>query len=111
MSYFIRSRKAHKMALFETLLFSSGFIKLYRFCRKWGMKWGREKKSKKGDWKMEQTYRIGIDHGYGKYFLSVVMEAVTMALAIIICNAFISARLPSLPLGADAALYFFCMKR
>ena len=32
---------------------------------------------------------------YFKYFLSVVMEAVTMALAIIICNAFISAGLPS----------------
>lgn len=32
---------------------------------------------------------------YAKYFLSVVFEAVTMALAIIICNAFISAGLPS----------------
>ncbi len=32
---------------------------------------------------------------YCKYFLSVVMEAVTMALAIIICNAFINAGLPS----------------
>lgn len=32
---------------------------------------------------------------YFKYFLSVVMEAVTMALAIIICNAFINAGLPS----------------
>lgn len=32
---------------------------------------------------------------YAKYFLSVVFEAETMALAIIICNAFISARLPS----------------
>lgn len=32
---------------------------------------------------------------YFKYFLSVVMEAVTMALAILICNAFISAGLPS----------------
>lgn len=32
---------------------------------------------------------------YCKYFLSVVMEAVTMALAIIVCNAFISAGLPS----------------
>lgn len=30
-----------------------------------------------------------------KYFLSVVMEAVTMALAIIVCNAFINAGLPS----------------
>ena len=65
MSYFIRSRKAHKMALFGTLLFSSSVVKLYRICRKWGMKWGTEKKSKKGDWQMEQIYRIGIDHGYG----------------------------------------------
>lgn len=32
---------------------------------------------------------------YAKYFLSVVFEAVTMALAIIICNAFIGAGLPS----------------
>ena len=32
---------------------------------------------------------------YAKYFLSVVFEAVTMALAIMICNAFISAGLPS----------------
>ena len=32
---------------------------------------------------------------YCKYFLSVVMEAVTMALAIIVCNAFINAGLPS----------------
>ena len=32
---------------------------------------------------------------YCKYFLSVVMEAVTMALAIIVCNAFISAGLPA----------------
>lgn len=32
---------------------------------------------------------------YVKYFLSVVFEAVTMALAIIICNAFISAGLPA----------------
>lgn len=32
---------------------------------------------------------------YAKYFLSVVFEAVTMALAIVICNAFISAGLPS----------------
>ncbi|MCM1497899.1 MAG: hypothetical protein NC124_05480 [Clostridium sp.] len=31
---------------------------------------------------------------YAKYFLSVVFEAVTMALAIIFCNAFISAGLP-----------------
>ena len=37
LSYFIRSRKAHKMALFGTLPFSSGVIKLYRFYRKWGM--------------------------------------------------------------------------
>lgn len=32
---------------------------------------------------------------YCKYFLSVVMEAVTMSLAIIVCNAFISVGLPS----------------
>ena len=32
---------------------------------------------------------------YCKYFLSVVMEAVTMALAIIVCNAFINAGPPS----------------
>ena len=32
---------------------------------------------------------------YAKYFLSVVFEAVTMALAIMICNAFINAGLPS----------------
>ena len=32
---------------------------------------------------------------YCKYFLSVAMEAVTMALAIIVCNAFINAGLPS----------------
>lgn len=32
---------------------------------------------------------------YAKHFLSVVFEAVTMALAIIICNAFISAGLPT----------------
>ena len=32
---------------------------------------------------------------YCKYFLSVVMEAVTMALAIIVCNDFINAGLPS----------------
>jgi hypothetical protein len=32
---------------------------------------------------------------YCKYFLSVVLEAVTMALAIIVCNAFINAGLPS----------------
>lgn len=32
---------------------------------------------------------------YAKHFLSVVFEAVTMALAIMICNAFISAGLPS----------------
>lgn len=31
---------------------------------------------------------------YAKYFLSVVFEAVTMALAIVICNAFINAGLP-----------------
>lgn len=32
---------------------------------------------------------------YCKYFLSVVFEAVTMALAIVVCNAFISAGLPA----------------
>lgn len=32
---------------------------------------------------------------YCKYFLSVVLEAVTMALAIIVCNAFINAGLPT----------------
>lgn len=32
---------------------------------------------------------------YSKYFLSVTFEAVTMALAIMVCNAFISAGLPS----------------
>lgn len=32
---------------------------------------------------------------YSKYFLSVVLEAVTMALAIILCNTFINAGLPS----------------
>ena len=31
---------------------------------------------------------------YSKYFLSVVLEAVTMALAIIVCNAFLNAGLP-----------------
>ena len=37
----------------------------------------------------------GTAGAYAKYFLSVVFEAVTMALAIILCNAFISAGLPS----------------
>lgn len=32
---------------------------------------------------------------YAKYFLSVVFEAVTMALAVMLCNAFISSGLPS----------------
>ena len=32
---------------------------------------------------------------YSKYFLSVVLEAVTMALAIILCNSFINAGLPA----------------
>ena len=32
---------------------------------------------------------------YAKYFLSVLFEAVTMALAVMLCNAFISAGLPS----------------
>lgn len=31
---------------------------------------------------------------YSKYFLSVVLEAVTMALAIVVCNAFLNAGLP-----------------
>ncbi len=40
----------------------------------------------------------GVSHtaaSYFKYFLSVVFEAVTMALAIIVCNAFINAGLPA----------------
>lgn len=48
---------------------------------------------------------------YAKHFLSVVFEAVTMALAIIICNAFISAGLPSFTGGyADWAktLIYLC---
>lgn len=48
---------------------------------------------------------------YCKYFLSVVLEAVTMALAIIVCNAFISAGLPSFTGGyADWAktLIYLC---
>lgn len=39
----------------------------------------------------------GVSHtavSYFKYFLSVLLEAVTMALAIMVCNAFISAGLP-----------------
>ena len=32
---------------------------------------------------------------YSKYFLSVLLEAVIMALAIIVCNAFINAGLPA----------------
>ena len=32
---------------------------------------------------------------YAKYFLSIVLEAVTMALAIIVCNAFLNAGLPA----------------
>lgn len=39
----------------------------------------------------------GVSHtavSYFKYFLSVVLEAVTMALSIIVCNAFINAGLP-----------------
>ena len=32
---------------------------------------------------------------YAKYFLSIVLEAVTMALAIIVCNAFLNAGLPT----------------
>lgn len=48
---------------------------------------------------------------YCKYFLSVVLEAVTMALAIIICNAFVNAGLPSFTGGyADWAqtLIYLC---
>lgn len=48
---------------------------------------------------------------YCKYFLSVVLEAVTMALAIIICNAFVNAGLPSFAGGyADWAqtLIYLC---
>lgn len=48
---------------------------------------------------------------YCKYFLSCVVEAVTMALAIIVCNAFISAGLPSFTGGyADWAqtLIYLC---
>ncbi len=32
---------------------------------------------------------------YARYFLSIVLEAVTMALAIIVCNAFLNAGLPT----------------
>lgn len=48
---------------------------------------------------------------YCKYFLSVVFEAVTMVLAIIICNAFVNAGLPSFTGGyADWAqtLIYLC---
>ena len=48
---------------------------------------------------------------YAKYFLSVVFEAVTMALAIMVCNAFISSGLPSFTGGyADWAktLIYLC---
>ncbi|CUX62395.1 hypothetical protein BN3590_02729 [Clostridium sp. C105KSO15] len=48
---------------------------------------------------------------YCKYFLSVVFEAVTMALAIIICNAFVNAGLPAFTGGyADWAqtLIYLC---
>lgn len=48
---------------------------------------------------------------YCKYFLSVVFEAVTMALAIIICNAFVNAGIPSFTGGyADWAqtLIYLC---
>lgn len=48
---------------------------------------------------------------YAKYFLSVVFEAVTMALAIMLCNAFISSGLPSFTGGyADWAqtLIYLC---
>lgn len=50
---------------------------------------------------------------YCKYFLSVVLEAVTMALAIIVCNAFISAGLPSFTGGyadwAKTLIYLYEM--
>ncbi|MDD3138112.1 MAG: hypothetical protein PHX08_03965 [Lachnospiraceae bacterium] len=48
---------------------------------------------------------------YCKYFLSIVFEAVTMALAIIICNAFVNAGLPAFTGGyADWAqtLIYLC---
>ena len=48
---------------------------------------------------------------YCKYFLSVTFEAVTMALAIIVCNAFVSAGLPEFTGGyADWAktLIYLC---
>ena len=48
---------------------------------------------------------------YAKYFLSVVFEAVTMALAIMLCNAFINAGLPAFVGGyADWAqtLIYLC---
>ncbi|MDD3040636.1 hypothetical protein [Bacteroides sp.] len=48
---------------------------------------------------------------YCKYFLSVVFEAVTMALAIIICNAFVNAGLPSFTGGYAAwaqTLIYLC---
>lgn len=48
---------------------------------------------------------------YAKYFLSVVFEAVTMALAVMLCNAFISAGLPAFTGGyADWAqtLIYLC---
>ncbi len=48
---------------------------------------------------------------YCKYFLSVVLEAVTMALAIIVCNAFVNAGLPAFTGGyADWAktLIYLC---
>lgn len=48
---------------------------------------------------------------YAKYFLSVVFEAVTMALAIMLCNAFINAGLPAFTGGyADWAqtLIYLC---
>lgn len=48
---------------------------------------------------------------YCKYFLSVVFEAVTIALAIIICNAFVNAGLPSFTGGYAAwaqTLIYLC---
>ena len=48
---------------------------------------------------------------YCKYFLSTVLEAVTMALAIIVCNAFVNAGLPSFTSGYAAwaqTLIYLC---
>ena len=48
---------------------------------------------------------------YCKYFLSCVFEAVTMALAIVVCNAFINAGLPAFTGSyADWAQTLICFK-